>query len=63
MQYFLAGVEAVFAGLGPAPYTAPNMPHWNLFEAAKAGSPAGARAAQDHLFANPLYGSPIRMTR
>jgi mannose-6-phosphate isomerase-like protein (cupin superfamily) len=48
-------VKVAFAN-GSAPYTAPNMPHWNLFEAAKAGSPAGVRVLEDHLFANPLYG-------
>ena len=28
-------------------YTAPNMPHWNLFEAAKAGPPGGTRVSDD----------------
>ena len=51
-----AEVVKVTFGNGPAPYTAPNVPHWNLFEAAKAGPPGGARVLQDHLFANPLYG-------
>jgi len=39
----------------PPAYAAPNMPHWNLFEAAKTGV-TGYRALQDHLFANPIYG-------
>ena len=51
-----AAVVKVTFGNRPAPYTAPNVPHWNLFEAAKAGPPGGARVLQDHLFANPLYG-------
>ena len=51
------GAEFVKVSFGSTPpaYTAPNIPHWNLFEAAKAGA-AGYRALQDHLFANPIYG-------
>jgi hypothetical protein len=38
------------------PHTArPNIPHWNLFEAAKSAA-TGYHALQDHLFANPIYG-------
>ena len=52
-----AGAENVkvsFSSLPPA-YSAPNIPHWNLFEAAKSDV-TGYRALQDHLFANPIYG-------
>jgi len=48
-------VKVSFARTPPA-YVSPNMPHWNLFEAAKAGPPGGARVVQDHLFVNPIYG-------
>jgi mannose-6-phosphate isomerase-like protein (cupin superfamily) len=37
-------------------YTEPNMPHWNLFEAAKTGNPGGARVLEDHMYANAIYG-------
>jgi mannose-6-phosphate isomerase-like protein (cupin superfamily) len=40
----------------PGADTPPNMPHWNLFEAAKAGPPGGPRVLEDHMFANPIYG-------
>ena len=54
----MAGGEVIKVSFArtPAGYVAPNMPHWNLFEAASAGSPAGVRVLQDHLFASPLYG-------
>jgi mannose-6-phosphate isomerase-like protein (cupin superfamily) len=47
-------VKVSFPSSPPA-YSAPNIPHWNLFEAAKADA-TGYRALQDHLFANPIYG-------
>ena len=52
------GMEMVQVAFSRAPlaYAAPNLPHWNLFEAAKKGPPGGARVAQDHLFLNPIYG-------
>ncbi len=43
-------------GNRPASYVEPNMPHWNLFEAAKTKNPSGVRVTEDHLFANPIYG-------
>ena len=49
-------VKVSFGRTPPETYTAPNMPHWNLFEAAKAGNPSGFRVIEDHLFANPIYG-------
>ena len=52
------GAEIIKVSFGrtPGTYTAPNMPHWNLFEAAKAGPPGGTRVLEDHMFANPIYG-------
>jgi quercetin dioxygenase-like cupin family protein len=52
------GAEIVKVSFGRAPsaYTPPNIPHWNLFEAAKLGPPSGYRSIQDHLFANPIWG-------
>jgi quercetin dioxygenase-like cupin family protein len=47
-------VKVSFPSSPPA-YNAPNIPHWNLFEAAKSDA-TGYRALQDHLFANPIYG-------
>ena len=47
-------VKVAFAAAPPA-YAVPNIPYWNLFEAAKAGT-TGYRALQDHLFANPIFG-------
>lgn len=53
-----AGAEVVKITFGRAPsaYAPPNIPHWNLFEAAKLGPPSGYRSIQDHLFANPIWG-------
>ena len=53
-----AGAEMVKVSFGrnSFTYSAPNIPHWNLFEAAKLGPPSGYRALQDHLFANPIWG-------
>ena len=53
-----AGGQMVKVSFGrtPGAYAAPNMPHWNLFEAAKEGRQAGVRVMNDHLFASPLYG-------
>jgi quercetin dioxygenase-like cupin family protein len=52
------GTEMVKVSFGrtKAVYSPPNIPHWNLFEAAKSGAPNTYRALQDHLFANPIYG-------
>ncbi len=54
----MPGTEMVKVSFGRTPpaYVAPNMPHWNLFEAAKAGAPASVRVVEDHLFASPIYG-------
>ena len=51
------GTEMVKVSFPSAPpaYATPNIPFWNLFEAAKTGA-TGYRALQDHLFANPIYG-------
>jgi quercetin dioxygenase-like cupin family protein len=53
-----SGAEMVKISFGrtPSTYSPPNIPHWNLFEAAKLGPPSGYRALQDHLFANPIWG-------
>jgi mannose-6-phosphate isomerase-like protein (cupin superfamily) len=42
----------------PAKYAEPNMPHWNLFESAKAHpeAPGGVRVRTDHFYANANYG-------
>jgi mannose-6-phosphate isomerase-like protein (cupin superfamily) len=40
----------------PAPYAAPNQPHWNLFDALAACQPMGTKVQDDHLFASPLLG-------
>ena len=42
----------------PAKYVEPNMPHWNLFESAKAHpeAPGGVRVRTDHMYANANYG-------
>ncbi|HWA23607.1 MAG TPA: cupin domain-containing protein [Caulobacterales bacterium] len=42
----------------PGAYKAPNTPHWNLFTAIAACERAGLRAADDHLYANPLITYP-----
>lgn len=48
-------VKIFFPRQAPA-YLGLNIPHWNLFEAAKLGPPSGYRSVQDHLFANPIWG-------
>jgi mannose-6-phosphate isomerase-like protein (cupin superfamily) len=42
----------------PAKYVEPNMPHWNLFESAKAHpeAPGGVRVHTEHFYANANYG-------
>jgi quercetin dioxygenase-like cupin family protein len=52
-----ANMVKVSFNRAPAAYASPNLPHWNLFEAAKAGPPGGPRTQQDHLFASPIYGT------
>jgi mannose-6-phosphate isomerase-like protein (cupin superfamily) len=42
----------------PARYVEPNVPHWNLFESAKAHpeAPGGVRVRTEHFYANANYG-------
>lgn len=42
----------------PAPFVAPNAPHWNLHASVKANPerPGGVRVLTDHMYANANYG-------
>jgi mannose-6-phosphate isomerase-like protein (cupin superfamily) len=42
----------------PAPYAAPNKPHWNLHDSVKANPerPGGVQVLTDHMYANANYG-------
>ena len=42
----------------PAPYVAPNQPHWNLHDSVKANPerPGGVRVLTEHLYGNANYG-------
>ena len=49
-------IVKVAFGHRPAPYTAPNQVHWNLFEGIAKCEPAGARVVDDHIWSSPLLG-------
>jgi mannose-6-phosphate isomerase-like protein (cupin superfamily) len=54
----LVGGQIVKVAFGhkPEPYTAPNQPHWNLFDGIASCEKMGVKVRDDHLFASPLLG-------
>lgn len=51
-------IKAAFNQRRPAPYVAPNKPHWNLHDSiiANPKRPGGVQVLTDHLYANANYG-------
>jgi mannose-6-phosphate isomerase-like protein (cupin superfamily) len=51
-------IKAAFNQRKPAPYVAPNKPHWNLYDsiATNPARPGGVQVLTEHLYANANYG-------